>query len=40
MDGTEKPQKDKCQEIMYDWHHGTSRALTAHLVSNSHSFMN
>jgi hypothetical protein len=39
-DSTEKPQKYKCQEIMYDWHHGTSYALTSRLVSNSQSFMN
>jgi len=40
MDSTEKPHKDKFQEIMYDWHHGTSHALTSCLVSNSQSFMN
>jgi len=40
MDSTEKPQNDKCQEFMYDWHHGISHALASRLASNSQSFMN
>jgi hypothetical protein len=40
MDRTEKPQKDKCQEIMYDWHNGTSHEFTSRLASNSQTFMN